>query len=338
MSVQRSKPIAIQNDRNKGYSHVVDSPGDFTNSLSPNLSAPTPPDFTPQQPNVISKVGNYLLVEEVDSKIFKAVNSITLEELICKAIDIRKYQEVLKANIQVGYHENINQVLEILLGDSYAYAFFERDHGDMHSHIRSNRKLSEDEAKGLFKQIVAAVMHCHSSGVVLRDLKLRKFVFRDNQRTRLKLDRLDDAYLLENVEVDAISDKHGCPAYVSPEILTTSTTYSGRCADVWSLGVMLYTMLVGRYPFHDSNPSALFEKIRRGKYTLPDSVSSQAKCLIRSMLRVEPSQRLTASEILDHPWFKNPSTPVSPSTSSRKCQDQLVPDSVFPDDEAYFFQ
>ncbi|XP_071958652.1 tribbles homolog 2-like isoform X2 [Antedon mediterranea] len=309
---------------------------DFNKRNCPNLSAPTPPNFTPQQPNVVCKVGNYVLLDEVDSKLFKAVNSLTLEECVCKAIDIRKYQEVLKANFHVGQHENINQVLEILLGDSYAYAFFERGYGDMHSHVRSNRKLPEDEAKQYFKQIVAAVAHCHSLGVVLRDLKLRKFVFRDSQRTRLKLDKLDDAYLLENVEVDAMSDKHGCPAYVSPEILTTSTTYSGRCADVWSLGIMLYTMLVGRYPFHDSNPTALFDKIRRGKYTLPDSVSSQAKCLIRSMLRVEPSQRLTAAEILDHPWFKCPTTPMSPSTNSRKCQDQLVPDSVFPDEACFF--
>merc|ERR1719204_2210174 len=60
---------------------------------------------------------------------------------------------------------------------------------------------------------------------------------------------------------------HGCPAYVSPEILRTNTRYSGRAADMWGLGVMLYTMLVGRYPFHGAEHSGLFAKIRRGHFS-----------------------------------------------------------------------
>lgn len=117
------------------------------------------------------------------------------------------------------------------------------------------------------------------------------------------LETLDDAFLLEEDD-DSLADKHGCPAYVSPEILTTSRSYSGKAADVWSLGIMLYTMLVGRYPFHDTEPASLFSKIRRGAYAIPDSISSKAKCLIRALLRMEPSERLTAEEALEHPWFR----------------------------------
>ena len=103
-----------------------------------------------------------------------------------------------------------------------------------------------------------------------------------------------------------LTDKHGCPAYVSPEILSTERgQYSARLADCWSLGVILYTMLVGRYPFHDTNPSVLFCKIRRGTYVIPDSLSSNAKCLIKSLMRLEPSERLTAEDALCHRWFKN---------------------------------
>ena len=65
-------------------------------------------------------------------------------------------------------------------------------------------------------------------------------------RTTLKLESLEDAVVLENDEHDLLSDKHGCPAYVSPEILRRDALYSGRAADMWGLGVMLYTMLVGR--------------------------------------------------------------------------------------------
>lgn len=103
-----------------------------------------------------------------------------------------------------------------------------------------------------------------------------------------------------------LSDKHGCPVYVSPEILSTNKGhYSGRSADCWSLGVILYTLLVGRYPFHDPNPSVLFCKIRRGTYVIPESLSSHAKCLIRNLMRLEPTERLMAEDILSHRWFKN---------------------------------
>ena len=65
-------------------------------------------------------------------------------------------------------------------------------------------------------------------------------------RVNLKLESLEDAVVLDEMDHDLLSDKHGCPAYVSPEILKRDAIYSGRAADMWGLGVMLYTMLVGR--------------------------------------------------------------------------------------------
>ena len=125
-------------------------------------------------------------------------------------------------------------------------------------------------------------------------------------RTQLKLETLEDALVLEDSDDDMLSDKLGCPAYVSPEILSVNKgQYSARRADCWSLGVILYTLLVGRYPFHDTNPSILFCKIRRGTYTIPENLSPHAKCLIRSLMRVDPTERLTAEEVLSHRWFKN---------------------------------
>ena len=148
----------------------------------------------------------------------------------------------------------------------------------------------------------------------------------------MKLESLEDAFVLDDEDNDCLADKHGCPAYVSPEILNTSHGYSGRAADVWSAGVMLYTLLIGRYPFHDVEPSALFSKIRRGEYHIPDTVSSRAKCLIRSLLRQQPTERLSAEEVLQHPWFGSGSriygsTAVTKSDSS----DQAVPDFVCQD-------
>ena len=125
-------------------------------------------------------------------------------------------------------------------------------------------------------------------------------------RTQLMLESLDDARVLDaDVDDDFMSDRHGCPAYVSPEILAAAdSTYSGRAADIWSLGVILYTMLIGRYPFHDSDPISLFRMIRNGRYAVPKrAVSEQAECLVRWLLCCDPSRRPSASEILHHPWF-----------------------------------
>ena len=136
------------------------------------------------------------------------------------------------------------------------------------------------------------------------------------------LEGLEDAYVLDNDDDDdSLADKHGCPAYVSPEILNTNQSYSGRAADVWSLGVMLYTLIVGRYPFHDVEPSALFSKIRRGQYTIPDSVSSRAKCLIRNLLRLDPSERLSAEQVLQHPWLSQ--SPGFSSFISSSCTSSI---------------
>ena len=120
------------------------------------------------------------------------------------------------------------------------------------------------------------------------------------------LESLDDARVLDtDLDDDFMSDRHGCPAYVSPEILAAAdSTYSGRAADIWSLGVILYTMLIGRYPFHDSDPISLFRMIRNGRYAIPKrAVSEQAECLVRWLLCCDPSQRPSAGEILHHTWF-----------------------------------
>lgn len=127
-------------------------------------------------------------------------------------------------------------------------------------------------------------------------------LFSAYHRSLVKLESLEDTYLLKGSD-DSLSDKHGCPAYVSPEILNASGSYSGKAADVWSLGVMLYTILVGRYPFHDVEPGSLFSKIRRGHFSIPETLTPKARCLIRSILRREPAERLTSREILEHPWF-----------------------------------
>lgn len=150
---------------------------------------------------------------------------------------------------------------------------------------------------------------------------------------------------------DGVWRKHGYPAYVTPEVLLSrGARYSGRAADLWSLGIILYTLLVGRYPFQDAGPLGLFTKIIRGHFTVPEFVSSRARCLIRNLLRRDPNQRLDAGDILLHPWFacalraskadhsksKPEASPWSTSGSVRLSEptvvDQVVPEFVSPSD------
>lgn len=338
MSLVNSRPRLRINGHGPKH-HLESSDNDSGGCLTPDLQpvAPTFPKKTEQRtcPSVY-KIGKYFL-EHVEGETYKAIDSHTREEKVCKVFEIHRYRESLSAYWQVDAHPNITSIAEIILGETKAYVFFERHYGDLHSYVRHKKRLKEEEAGRLFRQITMAVQHCHDNGVILRDLKLRKFVFKNKQRTELRLDSLEDACVLDNEADDRLSDKHGCPAYVSPEILNGCPTYSGRAADVWSLGVMLYTILVGRYPFHDAEPTVLFNKIRRGQYNIPQTLSPNAKCLLKSILRQDPSLRLTAEECLHHPWLNQGSSPLGFVTVSNKFQDQTVPDVVMKDFDTDFF-
>ncbi|XP_026162400.1 tribbles homolog 3 [Mastacembelus armatus] len=279
--------------------------------LSPYLRprSPTSKSDRSQSP---SRVGPYFLFERHEGEeTHRAVHAHTQQQYTCQVLPLRGYQERLAAYTRIGHHDNICSLLDVVMGQDSVYVFLPGHYGDMHAYVRSRKRLGEEEAGLLFTQMLNAVTHCHHHGVILRDLKLRRFVFIDRYRTRLALLGLDDCVLLHgNHDDDSLTDRHGCPAYVGPELLTNGNgSYSGRAADIWSLGVSLYTMLIGRYPFQDTQPAALFTKIRRGTFSLPDWLSPQAKCLIGCMLRKSPAERLEASELLMHPWLTNPCTP-----------------------------
>lgn len=276
----------------------------------------------------VSCVGKYVLYEPLEINVFKAAYLHSGKDLVCKVLHITRYWASLAAYFHLPAHANLKQPVDIVLADPVAYVFFNPSYGDMHSFVRSFKKLHEDEATRVFQQIVSVVAHCHDNGVVLKDIKLRRFVFQNEERTLLTLENLEDVHIMEQDD-DSLSGKHGCPAYISPEALGGEGRYSGKAADVWSLGVVLYTILVGRYPFNDTKPSSLFSKIRLCKFSLPDSLSPKAKCLIRNILRWDPSERLTPREILDHPWFSSVTGAqnVGGSTCYKEPSDQMVPDS-----------
>ena len=138
------------------------------------------------------------------------------------------------------------------------------------------------------------------------------------------LDNLEEGVVLKENESDWFKVRHGCLAYISPEILNSTKGYSGKAADCWSLGVLLYIMLTGKYPFFDTNSTNLFKKICRGAFFLPNFLSTKASCLILNLMRLNPEDRMTSEEILNHPWFSDDLT--IPAKKPRFEYDQKVPD------------
>ncbi|CAO1306029.1 unnamed protein product [Diamesa serratosioi] len=276
----------------------------------------------------------YLLLELVDgSSFYKCVDITTQKMLVCKVVN-NPCTNLLTAHFRLDGHQNVNFLEKVIQSTNQSYLFFEPSQGDLHSHVRVRKRLRENEARNLFRQMCEVVKSCHAEGIVLRDLKLRKFVFADVERTQIKLESLEDAVILENASEDLLQDKRGCPAYVSPEILRANASYSGKAADMWSLGVILYTMLMGRYPFNDSEHASLFAKISRGIYVLPDCLSSKSRCIIRALLRRDPDERITSDDVLFHPWLKtnNDNRDVFNSKTATANNDQCVPEWVSNED------
>lgn len=343
-----------------------------TRNVDPNPPSPlSPPTFLAASPSaLLGKEQHpdtefqllderFLLLECVEGAVSpqshplrRCVDTVTEEAYFCRECPhSQATSTLLEAHRRLRTSEAVTPVLHVINPfdqdeQGKVYLLSPASYGDLHSYLRVKRRLKEAEARSLFRQAAQAVHDCHERGVILTDLKLRRFVFADPQRTQLRLESLEEAIVLESSRSDdGVWRKHGYPAYVTPEVLLSrGARYSGRAADLWSLGIILYTLLVGRYPFQDAGPLGLFTKIIRGHFTVPDFVSSRARCLIRNLLRRDPAQRLDAADILLHPWFScalrtskadqsksKPDASAWSSSGSIRCAEPMSVDQVVPE-------
>ena len=170
--------------------------------------------------------------------------------------------------------------------------------GELFDYIVKHGKMSEDKARRFFQQIICAVEYCHRHKIVHRDLKPENLLL-DNE---LNVKIAD--FGLSNIMTDGNFLKTSCgsPNYAAPEVIS-GKLYAGPEVDVWSCGIILYVLLVGRLPFDDEFIPALFKKINSGNYPTPSYLSSGARHLIHKMLKVNPVQRITIQEIRQDAWF-----------------------------------
>ena len=169
---------------------------------------------------------------------------------------------------------------------------------ELFNYIVDHGKMQEDKARQFLQQIVCAVEYCHRHKIVHRDLKPENLLLDDNLHVKIA------DFGLSNIMTDGNFLKTSCgsPNYAAPEVIS-GKLYAGPEVDVWSCGVILYVLLVGRLPFDDEYIPALFKKIANGSYHIPSSLSSGAVRLIKKMLQTSPVHRITVQEIRQDPWF-----------------------------------
>lgn len=206
---------------------------------------------------------------------------------------------------QLAWKYHLHFFRDTIVLERTAIVIYSNYSSNLHHYITEKHRLNENETRKLFSQIVRAVHMCHQVGLIVRDLKLRKIIFHDQSQTHILLTGLDEAIMLETPTTtnDLVSSRFSCPVYACPEIVLNRQMYSGKMADSWSLGIILYTMLFGRYPFCDRTLVGLFIKIGRCRPEIPRTISLKARSLLRSLIRVKPDERLLTQDILGHVWF-----------------------------------
>jgi len=177
----------------------------------------------------------------------------------------------------------INMVMEFICG------------GELFDKIVELEAYSETDAAKLFRQIVEGVKYCHALNIVHRDLKPENLMFADEEATVLKLIDFGVSALISN-DNDLLYDRVGTRTYMAPEI--SKLTGYGKPCDMYSLGVILYILLVGYPPFDEE------EGITDLEFPSPDwdGVSQEVISVVRNLLHEEPTNRMSINDLSSHPW------------------------------------
>ncbi|XP_046851933.1 testis-specific serine/threonine-protein kinase 3-like [Xenia sp. Carnegie-2017] len=224
-------------------------------------------------------------------------------------------------------HPNCVCLYEAIETSSRIYLVMDMaDNGDLLEHIRSKGALSEEKARGYFRQLIDATAYMHDRDIVHRDLKCENLLL-----TQLNAIMISDfgfsrvqAKIPDSQKRKLSRTFCGSYAYAPPEILR-GIAYDGTMADIWSLGVVLFTMVCASLPFDDSNLKILLEQVSK-RVQFPRKrgalLTTEVKNLIGRMLTSDVSERIDIEGIRNDPWFRNNKTStvsiseVDPSTTS----------------------
>ncbi|XP_052413872.1 maternal embryonic leucine zipper kinase [Carassius gibelio] len=206
-------------------------------------------------------------------------------------------------------HQHVCRLYHVIETSSKIYMVLEYcPGGELFDYIIAKDRLSEEETRVFFRQIISALAYVHSQGYAHRDLKPENLLIDEDHNLKL-IDFGLCAKPKGGLGLELLTCC-GSPAYAAPELIQ-GKAYIGSEADVWSMGVLLYALLCGFLPFDDDNCMVLYRKITRGKYSNPHWLSPASILLLNQMMQVDPKRRLTVKQLLDHSWvMKGYSTPV----------------------------
>lgn len=209
----------------------------------------------------------------------------------------------------VGGHENIVKLYEVSEDDDKVYLVMELlEGGELFSRIAERGLYTEKDAANLVVSMLASLCFCHRFNLTHRDVKPENFVFlkKAGNHAELKLTDFGIAHYSEDPEA-VCKTMCGTPLYIAPEVLFRQPY--GAEADLWSLGVIVYIMLVGYPPFHDQDMVQLVKKIKYKPVAFEGAewslISEHGKNFLLNLLDKDKSNRMTAQQALEHEWLKN---------------------------------
>lgn len=241
-------------------------------------------------------------------------DKFTGEVLACKSIakdrlvtveDVRSIKLEIEIMTKLSGHPNVVDLKAVYEEEDYVHLLMELcAGGELFHRLEKYGRFSETEARVIFRHLMQVVSYCHGNGVVHRDLKPENILLATKSSSSPI--KLADFGLATYIKAGQnLHGTVGSPFYIAPEVLAGGYN---QAADVWSAGVILYILLSGMPPFWGKTKSKIFDAVRAADLRFPsdpwDHISASARDLIMGMLRVDPSTRLTAAEVLAHSWME----------------------------------
>ncbi|CAF0841577.1 unnamed protein product [Rotaria sp. Silwood1] len=257
-----------------------------------------------------------VLGKGLSSVVRKCVEKATGKEYACKIMEFNDDSDEERAStlreIQilklVGGHPNIIDIVASFETPNYVFIVMELcPYGELFDYLTKVVRLSEKRTRQIMSSILAGVLHLHSHRVVHRDLKPENILMDATMNVKIT----DLGFAVQVTNNESLYDLFGTPGYMAPELLRCSQSDEGPGyglpVDLWACGVILYTLLSGLPPFWHRKQHLMFRMIMEGQYTMTglewEDVSETAKDLIRHLLVIDPTERYTAAQALQHPFF-----------------------------------